>query len=83
MSTSAPTPAAPASPAKLEDSFRLAKKAILVSVEILSLAKEDYANSGLDQQTKLARMAALEAKIDYLHGLGLNANAHPWVEDGV
>jgi hypothetical protein len=40
-----------------------------------------YSLSKLPDDVKLARIAALDAKIDYLRGLSLDSEAHPWVGD--
>lgn len=47
----------------------------------LEALRADYAASRLPQDEKLARVAALDAKVDYLRGLPLDGNAHPWVGD--
>lgn len=35
----------------------------------------------IPNRVRLARMDAINAKIDYLHGLPLNGEAYPWTED--
>jgi hypothetical protein len=47
----------------------------------LEALRATYALSSLPRDQQIARMDALNAKIDYLRGLPLNGEAYPWTED--
>ena len=61
--------------------FTIVKQRIDAACAQLDFLVGKYAQSGLDGVTKLARIETLRAKADYLRGLPLNPNAHPWIED--
>lgn len=61
--------------------FALATRYIEAACAQFEFLVNQYAKSDLDGVTKLARIETLKSKQDYLRGLPLNPNAHPWVED--
>lgn len=65
----------------IKTQFFEAREAIKSACWYLEGLAIDYQASDLDPVTKAGRVDALNAKIDYLKGLPLNENAHPWVED--
>jgi hypothetical protein len=65
----------------IDRQFNLAQAYIDDAISELGEAQEQYRVSGLPFEVVKARLAALDGKIDYLKGLLLNPQAHPWVED--
>lgn len=61
--------------------FNIVRDRIESACAQLDFLVKQYAQADLDGVTKLARIEALRAKQDYLRGLKLDANAHPWNED--
>ena len=61
--------------------FRVASEYVKDAIGALEALRLTYALSRLPQTEKLARVAAINAKIDYLAGLGLDGNQHPWCGD--
>lgn len=61
--------------------FEVARTRIEGACRQLEYLVSVYARSNVDPVRKLARIETLKSKVDYLRGLQLNANAHPWVED--
>lgn len=62
--------------------FDIVKQRIDGACQQLNFLANKYALAdNMDPMTKLARIAAIRAKQDYLRGLSFNPNAHPWVED--
>jgi hypothetical protein len=52
-------------------------------VRRLRMVRASYAGADMDPKVKLARLAAIDSKIDAALAIGLDEKAHPWVEDGV
>jgi hypothetical protein len=63
--------------------FAWAKSYVSHAVRRLQMARASYVGADLPADVKLARLAALDAKIDALRAVQLDDKAHPWGEDGV
>jgi hypothetical protein len=68
---------------KIERAFRGARGGIALAVDDLKDLIREYMSSNLSNEVKKSRIAALDAKIDYLLGLPLNHASYPWSEDVV
>lgn len=62
-------------------SFEEAEVHIQVAVAHLKMVRRSYWTSDLPADIRLARVAALDAKIDALRAVYLDPRSHPWCED--
>jgi hypothetical protein len=66
---------------EVEHAFRMSQEHIITACEYLEDLITQYWQSGLDSTTLAGRIDALRAKINYLRGLKLDSQAHPWCDD--